>query len=59
LGFLPLKACQLRLTRAEDLIAGFEFERAIAKHSNDAMDFWEKIAEKELRVVKPDRKNLK
>ena len=45
------------ITQAEDLIAGFEFERAIADRSYDANAFLHRIAEKEAEAVIPARKN--
>lgn len=47
------------ITQAEDLIAGFDFERVIADRSYDAEDFLKKIAEKEAEAVIPPRKNRK
>lgn len=47
------------ITQAENLIAGFDFERVIADRSYDAQGFLQKIAEKEAEAVIPPRKNRK
>jgi len=47
------------ITQAEGLIAGYEFERAIADRSYDSQAFLQKIAEKEAEAVIPARKNRK
>lgn len=44
------------ITQAEDLIAGYEFERVIADRSYDLL---RRIAEKEAEAVIPPRKNRK
>jgi transposase len=47
------------ITRADDLIAEFLFERVIADRSYDAVAFLSVIAEKEAEAVIPPRKNRK
>lgn len=47
------------ITQAEDLIAGYEFERAIADRSYDSDDLLRRIAEQESEAVIPPRKNRK
>ena len=47
------------ITQAEDLIAGYEFERVIADRSYDSDDLLPRIAEQEAEAVIPPRKNRK
>jgi len=47
------------ITQAEALIAGFDFERAIADRSYDADPFLQRIADQEAEAVIPPRKNRK
>ena len=47
------------ITQAEDLIAGYEFERVIADRAYDSDDLLRRIAEQEAEAVIPLRKNRK
>ena len=47
------------ITQAEDLIAGYEFERVIADRAYDSDDLLRRIAEQEAEAVIPPRKNRK
>ena len=47
------------ITQAEDLIAGYEFERVIADRAYDSDDLLRRIAEQEAEAVFPPRKNRK
>ena len=59
LRFLLTGGQQHDITQAEDLIAGYEFERVIADRSYDADHFLQKIADREAQAVIPPRKNRK
>ena len=47
------------ITQAEDLIAGYEFERVIADRAYDSDDLLRRIVEQEAEAVIPPRKNRK
>lgn len=47
------------ITQAEDLLAGYEFERAIADRSYDATELLQVLAAKGAEAVIPPRKNRK
>lgn len=59
LRFLLTGGQQHDITQAEDLIAGYEFERVIADRSYDADHFLQKVADREAQAVIPPRKNRK